>query len=153
MTDFLKGTAEVAHYSSLDSMSVGAAWMQIERTRDQVTEETTTRRVRTSFKEGVLHVYYDDIVETKGRKSAFANTHVSYDPFGDDDPQWEIEEKFFDQSTITTTPFSPTQEQQDEFRSHVIEALRLRREENIRRCRQLGSRAHIIVARAQEAYL
>lgn len=153
LTDFLKGAAEVAHYSSLACLGPAVAWMQIERTRNQVTEETATRRVRSYFKEGIIHIYYDDVVETKGWKSAFTNTHVSYDPRGNEEPQWEIEEKTFSESTQNALPFYPTQEQELEFRAHVIEAFRHRREENIRRCRQFGSRANMIVMQASPAYL
>lgn len=153
LPEFLRGAAEVSHYSSLEGLSPTMAWMQIERTRNQVTEETATRRVRSYFKEGIIHLYYDDIVETKGWKSAYTNTHVSYDPRGDDVPQWEIEEKSINEPTQNTLPFYPTQEQELEFRAHVIEALRHRREENIRRCRQFGSRASMIVVRASSSYL
>jgi len=152
LSDFIKGAAEVAHYSSLGCLGPAMAWMQIEHTRDPVTKETTTRRVRSYFKEGRIHLYYDDVFD-KNFKTAFTNIHVSYDPHGEGEPQWEIEEKPYDQSTKEARSFSPTDEQEAEFREHVMEAFRSRRAENIDRCRRLGSWAHLIVAQAHPAYI
>ena len=152
LTDFIKGTAEVAHYSSLGCLGPAMAWMQIERTKDDVTEITRTRRVRSYFKEGFIHLHYDDELN-KGFRTAFTKVHVSYDPYGEDEPKWELEEKTYDQPTQEVIPFTPTEDQEMEFRGYVTEALQRRREENIERCRRLGYRAHMIVVQPHSAYI
>ena len=153
LPDFMKGAAEVAHYSSLGCLGPAMAWMQIEHIRDREMEESRTRRVRSYFKEGLIHLYYDDVIDKKFNKQSFTNIHVSYDPYGEEAPCWELEQKSFNEPTKEVQPFSPTPEQEAEFRAHVIEALERRREENIRRCRQLGSRAHLIVVQPNPAYI
>lgn len=152
LPDFMKGAAEVAHYSSLGCLGPAMAWMQIEHTRNREMEESRTRRVRSYFKEGLIHLYYDDVIDKKFKQS-FTNIHVSYNPYGEEAPSWELEQKPFNEPTKEVQPFCPAPEQEAEFRAHVIEAFRRRREENIRRCRQLGSRAHLIVVQPNPAYI
>lgn len=153
LPDFMKGAAEVAHYSSLGCLGPAMAWMQIEHVRNRDTEESITRRVRSYFKEGLIHLYYDDVLDKTFNKQSFTTIHVSYNPYGEEEPLWELEQKSFDEPTKEVQPFSPTPEQEAEFRAHVIEAFERRREENIRRCRQLGSRAHLIVVQPNPAYI
>lgn len=152
LTDFIRGTAEVAHYSSLGCLGPAMAWMQLEHTRNRATGETMTRRVRSYNREGVIHLYYDDVFE-KNFNTAFTTVHVSYDPGGEKGPYWEFEQKLLNEPSEGVQSFCPTQEQEAEFRAHVIEAFQRRRQENIRRCRELGMHARMIVLQPNPAYI